>query len=109
MKLRRAFEGQKDGDFGRFRAISGLKLWRQTSPGLQKKVGEVISRLAEYVCAPDDPRGSLAPGHPSGWRGARWRSKARTHLNSSKFHEIPNVFRLFSSTSWVQDVEESFA
>lgn len=36
-------------------------------PKLQKKIGEVVSKLAEYVCDKDDPRASLAPGSPNGW------------------------------------------
>mmetsp|Transcript_76341 Transcript_76341/g.182761 ORF Transcript_76341/g.182761 Transcript_76341/m.182761 type:complete len:1118 (-) Transcript_76341:59-3412(-) len=40
---------------------------QEKSPAMQKKIGEVVSKLAEYVCDKDDPRGSLAPGNPSGW------------------------------------------
>lgn len=37
-------------------------------PKLQKKIGEVVSKLAEFVCDKEDPRGSLAPpGSPCGW------------------------------------------
>mmetsp|Transcript_36902 Transcript_36902/g.95239 ORF Transcript_36902/g.95239 Transcript_36902/m.95239 type:complete len:1129 (+) Transcript_36902:187-3573(+) len=38
-------------------------------PKLQKKIGEVVAKLAEYVCDKDDPRGSLAPGQGCGWPG----------------------------------------
>jgi len=41
----------------------------EASPPMQKKIGEVISKLAEYVCDKEDPRGSLAPGQPCGWPG----------------------------------------
>lgn len=41
----------------------------EASPPMQKKIGEVISKLAEYVCNKEDPRGSLAPGGPCGWPG----------------------------------------
>jgi len=38
----------------------------ESCPHVQKKVGEVVSKLAEYVCDPDDPRGWLYPGQ-GGW------------------------------------------
>lgn len=41
----------------------------EAAPLLQKKIGDIISKLAEYVCDKDDPRGSLAPGDPTGWPG----------------------------------------
>lgn len=36
------------------------------SAKVQKKIGEVVAKLAEYVCDKDDPRGSLSPG-TCGW------------------------------------------
>mmetsp|Transcript_24483 Transcript_24483/g.70279 ORF Transcript_24483/g.70279 Transcript_24483/m.70279 type:complete len:1125 (+) Transcript_24483:112-3486(+) len=36
-------------------------------PKLQRKIGEVVAKLAEHVCDKDDPRGSLAPGSACGW------------------------------------------
>jgi len=54
----------------------------ETAPALQKKVGEVISKLAEYVCDSDDPRGSLAQGDPTGWPGL-----------------LPLLFRMADATS----------
>lgn len=41
----------------------------EPNPKLQKKIGEIVSKLAEHVCDKDDPRGSLAPGQPCGWPG----------------------------------------
>lgn len=40
---------------------------QEAAPKLQRKIGEVISKLAEHVCDKEDPRGSLAPGGPNGW------------------------------------------
>eukprot|EP00927_Polykrikos_kofoidii_P062400 TRINITY_DN57211_c0_g1_i1.p1 TRINITY_DN57211_c0_g1~~TRINITY_DN57211_c0_g1_i1.p1 ORF type:complete len:1155 (+),score=220.20 TRINITY_DN57211_c0_g1_i1:93-3557(+) len=39
----------------------------ETSPGLQQQIGSVVSKLAEFVCDPNDPRGSLEPNAPVGW------------------------------------------
>jgi len=39
----------------------------EAAPKLQKKIGEIIAKLVEYVCDKDDPRGSLSPGAPCGW------------------------------------------
>jgi len=38
----------------------------EANPKLQKKIGDVIAKLVEYVCDKDDPRGSLQPG-TNGW------------------------------------------
>jgi len=40
---------------------------QETVPKLQKKIGDIVSKLVEYVCDKDDPKGSLAPGNPCGW------------------------------------------
>mmetsp|Transcript_72305 Transcript_72305/g.157002 ORF Transcript_72305/g.157002 Transcript_72305/m.157002 type:complete len:1097 (-) Transcript_72305:209-3499(-) len=37
----------------------------ETLPRIQTKIGDVVSKLAEYVCDTEDPRGSLGP--PNGW------------------------------------------
>jgi len=45
-----------------------LRRFEQEASGpLRKKIGEIISKLAEYVCDKEDPRGSL--GDPTGWPG----------------------------------------
>ncbi|CAE7476192.1 unnamed protein product [Symbiodinium sp. KB8] len=54
-------------------------------PAIQKKIGEVISKLADYVCDTDDPRASL--GAPSGWPAL-----------------LPQVFRM-ADTSTATSVE----
>eukprot|EP00435_Cladocopium_sp_Y103_P038993 s1906_g10.t1 len=56
---------------------------QEKSPAMQKKIGEVVSKLAEY----DDPRGSLAPGNPSGWPAL-----------------LPQVFRM-ADTSTASSIE----
>eukprot|EP00440_Ansanella_granifera_P037021 gb/GFBE01040173.1/.p1 GENE.gb/GFBE01040173.1/~~gb/GFBE01040173.1/.p1 ORF type:complete len:1119 (+),score=434.13 gb/GFBE01040173.1/:1-3357(+) len=38
----------------------------EANPKLQKNIGSVVTKLAEYVCDEDDPRGSLQPG-TDGW------------------------------------------
>ncbi|CAK9022165.1 Importin-5 (Imp5) (Importin subunit beta-3) (Karyopherin beta-3) (Ran-binding protein 5) (RanBP5), partial [Durusdinium trenchii] len=60
---------------------------QEKSSAMQKKIGEVVSKLAEYVCDKDDPRGSLAPGNPSGWPAL-----------------LPQVFRM-ADTSTATSVE----
>lgn len=60
---------------------------QEKSPAMQKKIGEVVSKLAEYVCDKDDPRGSLAPGNPSGWPAL-----------------LPQVFRM-ADTSTASSIE----
>eukprot|EP00931_Biecheleriopsis_adriatica_P043158 TRINITY_DN24680_c0_g3_i1.p1 TRINITY_DN24680_c0_g3~~TRINITY_DN24680_c0_g3_i1.p1 ORF type:complete len:1101 (-),score=285.62 TRINITY_DN24680_c0_g3_i1:18-3320(-) len=36
-------------------------------PQMLKRIGEIVSKLAEHVCDENDPRGSLAPGTPTAW------------------------------------------
>jgi hypothetical protein len=54
---------------------------QETALKVQKKIGEVVSKLAEYVCDKEDPRGSLAPG-TCGWPAL-----------------LPLVFRMADATS----------
>ncbi|CAE7672178.1 sal3, partial [Symbiodinium pilosum] len=58
---------------------------QEKTPSIQKKIGEVISKLADYVCDTDDPRASL--GAPSGWPAL-----------------LPQVFRM-ANTSTALSVE----
>jgi len=39
----------------------------ETVPGIQRKIGDIIVGLTEYVCDKEDPRGHLIIGSPNGW------------------------------------------